>query len=359
MEGQVLKSGSKVATPDTPKPGLYKPSWIDRLMAAVERLPIPYWLTYLMLCIVEVGIFHVVAWIDGWVSPFQFVPITIILPLWLWGPLAIMTYLDAVALNAVRVFSPLLEVDDETVRHLEYEFTAMPSRPVIVNGLVWATTFAVLSYFLVPISTHLDSAGPFSLALGNIIGLFTFFTGTIIHYHTIRQLRLVSQTVAKVPRFSLFHLDPVYAFSVLTAQTGIAWIFLASITVWIYPFGLSSIPVIIISILQIVLALAAFILPLWRIHQRLVNEKMVSLADLNRRTEAAIRLLHQHLDEDDLSTIGGVSDALTGLAAERAVVEKIPTWPWRAGTLTGILSALALPVVVFVVQLALQRWLGL
>ncbi len=33
--------------------GHYKASWIDRLMAAVQGLPAPYWLTYLLLGLAE------------------------------------------------------------------------------------------------------------------------------------------------------------------------------------------------------------------------------------------------------------------------------------------------------------------
>ena len=35
--------------PDASPPGLYRASWLDRLMAAMEGLPVPYWLTYLIL----------------------------------------------------------------------------------------------------------------------------------------------------------------------------------------------------------------------------------------------------------------------------------------------------------------------
>jgi len=311
-----------------------------------------------VLIVVEVAIFHAVAWVDGWVAPFQFEPFAALFPIWLWGPLAIMTYLDAVALDALRAFRPLLEVDEEALRQVEYSFTTMPSRPVIISGLMWSAIYVVISYPVAPAWSKLYSVGPFATAFGVAVGLFTFFTGSTIYYHTIRQLRLVSQTVTKVPRFNLFRLDPVYAFSGLTAQTGVAYLILVSITSLTFPFRLNPFPVIMFSILQIALALAAFALPLWSVHRRLLSEKRSLLADLNRQVEAAIRRLHHYLDEDDFSTVGGAKDALAGLAAERDVLAKIPTWPWRAGTLTGILSAVALPIVTFLIQLILQRWLA-
>ena len=316
----------------------------------------PYWLVYLALSIVEVAIIHVLSWVDGWVPPFQFERLTLSFPLWSWGPLAAITYLDAVSLAAIREFRPLLKVDDEGLRQLEYEFTTMPSRPVIISGLLWSATYAVLSYVLGPAWTELYSVGPLALTVGFVVGLFAFITGSTIYYHTIRQLRLVSQTVAKVSTFDLFRLDPVYAFSRLTAQTGVAWIFLLSTTLLFFPSQLNPIPMILLSVFQIGLALAAFVLPLWRVHKRLAAEKRSLQADISSRVESASRRLHRHLDEDDLTRIAEVKDAFAALAAEHAVVDKIPTWPWRAGTLGGILSALALPIVLLLIQLLLQRW---
>ena len=356
MPDRIPVNRSNPPTSDIGEVIAYKASWIDRLLATVERLPIPYWRVYLALSVVEVAVIHILSWVDGWVPPFQFERFALSFPLWSWGPLAAITYLDDVALAAIREFRPLLKVDDEGLRQLEYEFTTMPSRPVIISGLFWSATYAVLYYFFGPTWTQLYSVGPLALTVGFAVGLFAFITGSTIYYHTIRQLRLVSQTVAKVSTFDLFRLDPVYAFSRLTAQTGVAWILLLTITLLLFPSRLNPIPMIILSAFQIALALAAFVLPLWSVHKRLVTEKRSLLADISSRVEAASRRLHRHLDEDDLTRIGDVKDAFAALAAERDVVGKIPTWPWRAGTLGGILSALALPIVLLLIQLLLQRW---
>jgi len=353
-----LVNGSNTPTSDVSEVSAYKASWIDRVVATVERLPMPYWLVYLALFAAEVAVLHVVSWVDGWVPPFQFERFTMLFPLWLWGPLAAITYLDAVALAAVREFRPLLEANDEGMRDLEYTFTTMPSRPVIISGLLWSAIYAVLCYVLVPGWIELYSIGPLTTDVAVAAGLFSFFSGSAIYYHTIRQLRLVSQTVAKVSTFNLFRLDPVYAFSRLTARTGVVWILLVSITPMLSPSRLNPIPMIILSVFQIALALAAFVLPLWSVHKRLATEKRSLLADISSRVQAASRRLHRHLDEDDLTRIGDVKDAFAALAAEHAVVDKIPTWPWRAGTLGGILSALALPIVLFLIQRILQRWLA-
>lgn len=99
----------------------YPPSFVDRLMDFVVRLPIPYWLTYLLLLILQVSLIHVLAWIDGWLPPFTFSRLLFTFPVWTWIPLALMTYLDQVSLEALSSFRPLLDVDEEKLNRLKYE----------------------------------------------------------------------------------------------------------------------------------------------------------------------------------------------------------------------------------------------
>jgi hypothetical protein len=48
---------------------------------------------------------------------------------------------------------------------------------------------------------------------------------------------------------------------------------------------------------------------------------------------------------------------LNGLKAERDIVTSIPTWPWRPGTRISFLSAIVLPIIYFLIQLAIKTWL--
>ena len=101
MPARILPNRSNTPTSDVGEAIAYKASWIDRLNATVERLPMPSWAVYLALCVVEVAAIQTLSWVDGWVPPFQFDRFSLIFPLWTWGPLAAITYLDAVALTAM------------------------------------------------------------------------------------------------------------------------------------------------------------------------------------------------------------------------------------------------------------------
>jgi hypothetical protein len=267
-----------------------------------------------------------------------------------------MTFLDHVSLEALSSFSPLLEVDEETINRLKYEFTVMPARSVILSGIFWVIIyilFNILVFEAFYVGYGLDTL----LSVVIIFeGLISYAVGSAIYYHSLRQLRLVNHTVKMAGHFNVHQLDPVYAFSRVTSLIGIAWMILLSLTLLTFPTQLVSTPVLALLILQVLLALAAFALPLWFVHRRLVAEKRRLLSELNQRVETTLDRLHHSIDENELGELDQIHSVMTNLNTERDILTKIPTWPWRAGTLTGFLSAIVLPIILFLIQLIIQKW---
>jgi len=340
------------------EPRPYAPSFIDSLMGLVERLPGPYWLTYLALFVLQSSALHVLAWIDGWLPAYTFAPILLMFPLWLWGPLTIMSYLNSIAREALDSFRPLLDLDEQGLRRLQAEFTTMPARGVILGGLFWAIVYGILTALRFDEISASFGFGRATALVVTVEGLVTFATGSAIYYHSLRQLKLVSRTVNMARQVSLFHLDPAYAFSRLTARTGVSWMLLLSLTLLTFPIQLANAPVLAILALQVLLALAAFVLPLRSVHYRLVSEKRRLMADFHARLERTLERLHADLDTDELGAVDKLNDAIAALGMEHDMLARIPTWPWRVGTLTSLLSALVLPIVLFLIQLAIENWFG-
>ncbi|MGA9533401.1 MAG: hypothetical protein WBR18_11850 [Anaerolineales bacterium] len=336
----------------------YDPSFIDRLTHFVKRLPLPYGITYLLLFIVESIAILVFFWIDGWLSTGKFDPIVFLFPLWLWGPLTIVTYLDSLSLRALSEFGPLLEISAETKRRLEYEFTTMPASGVLISGAAWLIVY-ILSW-LVAFRYSLAAYGFGAISSGFlfVVGFISFAVGSVIYYHSMRQLRLVNRVVGMVPRFDLFRLDPVYAFSVLTSRTGICWVVLLSLSLLILPLEIGKAPELSMLILQLGLAIGAFLLPLRAVNRRLVMEKRGQLAEVGLRMKSTLMQLHQHIDENALQEVPRLNDTLKGLTSEREILARIPTWPWRPGLFAGFISVIVLPIVLFLLQFGLSEWLA-
>ena len=346
--------------PQQPESGAgapYPPSYTDRLMSAVERLPLPYWLTYLLLFAVHGLLVHVLAWME-WAPPFSLIPVFFLFPIWLWGSLAFMTYLDRVAMRAISAFCSLLDLEPATLAQLGYEFRTMPPRPVLLTALLWAVIYPVFTYVAYDTAYAEPGYGPITIVVVIASGWITFAVGGAIYYHTFRQLRLVHRTVSTVQQFDLFRLEPVYAFSSLTARTGIVWVTLTTLTFLVMPARAAVVPTVILLVTQVVLALGAFILPLTIVHRRLVGEKGRLLAEHGQRAKAVLARLHGQLQEEAYADIAQLNNALSALNAEQAILSRIPTGPWRPGLLTGFLSIVILPIVLFIVQLIIGRWMG-
>lgn len=358
MLNQIQANTSDSIHPATAKFEPYPPSFVDRFMRFIERLPIPYWLTYLALFVLQSTAFHVLGWIDGWLPAYAFSPILLLFPLWLWGPLAIITYLNSISRQAVSDFGPLLNLEPATMRQLEYEFTTMPAKGVIFSSVFWSVVYFIFSYLAFDSFYVGYEIGPVLTVITIVQGWISYLTGSVIYYHSIRQLRLVHRTVKLVKQFDLFQLDPVYAFSVLTSRTGMAWVLLLTFTVLVFPIQIAAAPILTLMVVQLVLAVAAFALPLHIVHQRLVAEKRRLEGEHDERVKSALAELHRRLANNELGDMVQLNSALSGLNAERDILAKIPTWPWRVGLLTGFLSIVVLPIILFLIQLVIGRWMG-
>lgn len=331
---------------------------IDRLMDFIVRLPAPYWLTYLVLFILQSLLSHILSWWDGWLPPYTFNSLNLLFPLWFWAPLAIMTYLNSISLAAISSFKPLLEGSDEEIQQLKIKFSTMPSRPLLISSIIWFLIYAALNYLARQTFFIEYGLGPLAIVYTLIIGLPTFVIGSSIYYHSFRQLRLIHQTVRKVKQLNLFNLEPVYAFSQVTAKTGISWIIMLSLTLVFFPLQMATLLTLSMYVVQVVLALAAFVLPVWIVHQRLEEEKRHQVAQLNLRVELTLKKLHRCLDQNELDEVEQINELINGFNAEREILTKIPTWPWRPGVFTGFISAIVLPIVLFLLQYFIGNWLN-
>lgn len=224
MAKTTTADASTPAAPEAGPPGRYKASWIDRLMAAVQKLPMPYWLTYLILGLAETVLLQCIVWLAVPEKRFVVQLESAIFPLWTWGVLALMTALNHEALTGLHRFHPLLDSDEANIATLEYEITTMPARTVLLTIPIWLVLFALIAITTPAIAQHRDNPVVYPVTLA--AGLAAFLIGTGIYIHTVHQLRVVSRLYAGMKKVNMFHLAPVYAFAGLTAQTAVGFIIL-------------------------------------------------------------------------------------------------------------------------------------
>ena len=338
----------------------YAPSWVDRFTAWVDQLPGSSWLYYLGIGLVLLLLQVVVLWIEG-ASPIgAFLPIQGFLAGVIAFWLALLRYLDERAGAALKTLRPALKASEEEYGQLLYQVTTLPARPTLLASLAILISFTVMEYVVpgfTPGSLDALATSPMSSALLYLISrLLWWIFGTFI-YHTIHQLRVINHIFTRHARINLFRMGPLYAFSSVTALTAV------SLTVIPYAWrAMNPAPVTMTTIGIIfpitALALASFVWPLLGLHRLLVEEKERLLGEAALRFEAAIAELHQRMDSGKLEGMTDMNMAIASLELEQSALNRIPTWPWQPETVRWLVTALVLPLGLWIIQFVLQRILG-
>jgi hypothetical protein len=327
------------------QPMPYARSWLDILIDWVDGLPGPAGLAYLIALIPALVLLGIPEWLSGGqvgeISPTQAV-----WALALVGPVWLIHYLDGVARGALATFAPTLGADRSTLATLEYELTVIPARPALLL-LLFSALRTTEAFVLQPASEGLDGQTPAALIIRWPLEVVVTGLVLVLLYHTVRQLRLVARIHAMAPRVNLFRPVPLYAFSRLTSRTAIG---LAAL---IIPFGvnlslatsaLDYLSTFTLYALILGTAVLAFVSPLVGMHRRMDLEKKRLQTEVGTRIEILIDDLHASVDRRDLAGADGQNKTLTSLIAERELLRRLSTWPWQAGTAGAVLSAVMLPI---------------
>jgi hypothetical protein len=346
-EGTVAATGR--ASADLP----YPPSWVDWLTRAIDRLPIPAWAFYGLLLGALVLVNNAMNWVIGAYPPWTFeLFASRFLPAAVFA-LVMVQYLNRVAGSKLEAFRPALDVDEQEYQRLHHQLTTLPARETALVSL-GGVAFVILLYATELPSEVLGKLSPAVLANVFILDVIPSVVLAVLIYHTIHQLRMVSRIHAMAPDIDLFEPAPLYAFSHLTARTGLG---LFAITLYSYVVDPRiDVVGVFLTVVILGLAVAAFTLPLEGMHNRIVVEKYRLLLEANRRMKVTIARLHGSVDERDLSVADDLNKTLASLQLERDAIARMPTWPWEPGTFRAFVSVLLVPIVLWLIIRALERF---
>jgi hypothetical protein len=346
----------------TPEAVPYAPSWIDRTMAWIETLPLPVWVGYILLYLLATLYVQVGVWLSGSPSFNADIRYPLANAVWMAVPIAALHYLSAEGKRALAAFRRAMNADDETVRRLEYRLTRIPKWPVLGINAALALILILLTS-RDPALVAPEPLSPITMLMLLAYSSLGFSFVPIFVYQTLRQLRVVAEMYAMVEHVNVFNLQPLYVLSGLTAKTAAAWILLANLTLVlnvVFNFGMQGMELsftIPLLLAQVFFALLAFIVPLWGVHRRIEQDKDRVLEQNSRRLESAYRELERRMAEGDLADMDAFHKGAMALMAFRKEIESISTWPWQPATFRGFLSAVLLPIFLFVVQQALVRYI--
>jgi hypothetical protein len=217
-------------------------------------------------------------------------------------------------------------------------------------------------YALDPAAADVAGLTGIGLLLRAALEGLTIVTITAIVYQAIRQVRIVSRVHEAAERVDALDPSPLFAFSRLTARVGIVAIAFGAVAAFATPAGFEQTAVATVIgfwLIQILLvAVAIFVLPLLGMHRRLAAAKAALAGAAERRQRLLVDELREAIDARDARRVSILDRAIGAQRHERELIARAPTWPWSAGTLRGFLSALFLPIVVFLIQRFLGTILG-
>lgn len=342
----------------------YQPSWYDRFTGWLDELPGPLVGYYLLALVVSVGIYVAIqasqrAYVE---SGFNLWHIFLALQ-----PLIVLTwmhYLDKVSLVALDRFQPAVEPGDEILEVARYKITTLPARPALIS-----TSVGIVLYLLIYGPSSPSQLSVFGLATTTIslvtVAIYFFLMWGLLGvavYHTIHQIAVIRELFANVAKADPYNPEPLYAFSGITGRTAAilllisyGWTLMLFQTRWLETDPASGLGV---NIFFAFFSLFIFAWPLWGAHQLLVEAKKSAIAKNAALMRSATMELHDKIERREMAPVSEWQNALGALELERSRLEQLPTWPWRPEALRGLIAALVVPILVWVLQYFLERVLG-
>jgi hypothetical protein len=334
-------------------------SWIDAFAAAVGRLPGPPWLAYVALILITGGGSIVLRVLDGSVAFLPISPVTTAFAAFTVLPFAVMHYLSAAARRSLEEFRPAL--GDLEARYSSFERRLTTMHPVaavlaLVPGAAVLVAGQVTSNGGWGITEHTSLAtNVFTIACQFILNVgFAAFV-----FRAVAQLRVITELHREATGIRLWQRGPHVAFARFT------FVMAVSLTV---PYALvevlataldeGSTVETIIFVLAIAISVLLFALPLTGMRRQLVRVKARQLEASDRAFESAAARLHATAESGRLEDAGAINDLLGALVVEHERLKKISAWPWSVETLRGFLSSIGLPILLWLVTAALDRYLS-
>ncbi|MGD2251791.1 MAG: hypothetical protein PVF70_02630 [Anaerolineales bacterium] len=337
----------------------FKPSWIDRVNDWIEKLPLPPWLFYSLVGTALILLQMLFLWLDGGLKTISLLPVIAYNAMALPYAVAFVHLLDSQAIAALHSMIPALALDRGEYEDLEYRLSTMPP---------WRSFFVGLFLVCLLIITELGGVEPARYAALDTLPRFTVVyqvldklsavAAGVLVYHTIRQLRLVNSIYARHARINLFDLRPIYAFSKLTATTAVGllipeygWM-LINPELMRNPLGLGG------TLAFTILSVAVFALPLLGAHRLMEHKKQRMLHQLDLGFEAVFARFNKSFGDGDFAAVDRLNGTIASLETQYRRISSIPTWPWRHETARFVMSVIATPLILTIVQFLIGRLFG-
>ncbi len=340
-----------------PSPLPYPKSWINRLFDWIEELRGPYWLFYVLLGLAMVGLETALKWHDGLYPVGSLFPFHVVfagaMAVGLWG----LDEATRSAREATHALRPMLKLNTAEQIGLEYRLRHIPPKATfwvsVLAGLLGGA-FYIWLFVQMP-NTKLLQGSVLGITFDVLIFLsYGFWQGAFV-YATLHLQSQIGRVYAQYVNVDLLFPQPLYALSAVSTRAAIVTLFVAYLWAFTFPTGPYYTFMLGIILIFGTIGLAILVLPLRGVHLRLLTEKRQRQAELGDRIKSTIAKLYDRADTGNYSDIDGLNKLLSSLELTRQTIDRTSTWPWQPDTPRWLLTAILLPILVWLVQRILSR----
>lgn len=337
----------------------YPPSWQNRFFDAVDRLPIPKLVMFILIFLAHSLVNHLVAWLEGKLPWGKVDGAQLSFQIWFLAALIAYDYFLTYSKTVIALARQGIKMSGTSYEQLTYRFANLSARSGWLIAIVATALFASST----PDPDFLPSSqtSGFSFVIALITGSFAFTFAIGFFWYLFRTLRMIRWILDRSEVENFFHLEPVYAFAGFTSRVGIFFILATTLT-YITNLVLSPAPNIawflVYTSIYMALALAAFIWPLGGLHSKLQKEKERVSKENDEHIKLAQTNLHRLLKSGNTTRLVEVRNGISALLELRHEIKSISTWPWDASTLRGFVVALFVPLAVWLIQQGLLQFLA-
>ena len=331
------------------------PKWLVYFFKFVDRVPLPNWLLFGLVVIGSAVAHHLVAWKEGFLrqGSFDFYLATIgvhfVLYFYYWD------LLSKRANRELEIFYSHSKKSRQSNASEIYDFNSLSEKTsalVASIGSVGVLLIYAQVRFLVPMTEVIPLSGLLAM-------IFIGSLWTLAFVRLIRQAFLMRQMYADV-QVDVFKPYRIYDLSRYGSFSS------ASLVLLFYGGNLLTNPSyifiplgILTQIFTFSIAAVVFLFPLLGINRKMRQAKEAILIQTGENLRIVYDQINSAAQKKDFSKLEKVQGALSSLLETKESVEKIPTWPWQSIALSNFVIPLLIPLIAFLIQLFLERQLGL
>lgn len=336
------------------------PTWLDRFLDSVSQIPGPRWLNFLLIPATLFLLAHAAVFLldpsKAWVVQGE------IANTLFWLALSLVVYSDLMdsSHQALTEYSSSLLLDEEEFLRMYDRFITLP------RAWGWLIVPAIAFTFLY-VSFRPSIPGPPELsglfdAILIVLGAVTYIVEFHLIVMVIRILRMINQLYENIEEINIFNTQDLYALSSLSARIGILFIIAGTFSYLlnlVIPGGDPQIEsAIFFTALNTVMAILVFLLPLLGIHRKLAKVKQRVSRENNHVLNSTLRKLHNRSERSQLDEMPLIQSQVGALMQFRREIDQVSTWPWKPQTLRSFITAISLPIVIWLIQQYLGQIIG-